>query len=284
MSHSLGFDIGGSSVKSVLIQKGQIKASAVVKLPNNFAKLQEALVELKNNLFEQLPELSPEIAVIGIAIAGLLDKKREKIFLAPNIPWLTSRKIADFQKLFSTVPVKIEHDVHCFLLAEKKWGLVKKEKNILALTLGTGIGGAFTINNQLIYGQNGLAGEIGHMTLDQSGGRSFEDLAASRFFRRETKKDFYSVHELARKGDKKAIKILEKYGNNLGIGLANLINIFDPEIIVLGGGIVSARKYFQVAMNKTLKKALRVPNQRQNKIIFSRLGHLAGAMGATEIA
>jgi glucokinase len=169
------------------------------------------------------------------------------------------------------------------LLAEKEIGQAQKFKNIFYLTLGSGIGGAWMVDGRIFFGTHGAAGEIGHTIINIVNQKCFslEELAANKFIKRKLGIDAVEARQRAERGDRRSQAVLDGLGRNLGIGLANIINIFDPEAIFLAGGISLAKKFIQKGIKNSLEKFVYLPPAQKTKIIFSRLGHYAGAFGAT---
>ena len=272
----LGFDIGGSSTKAVLAENQKIIKSWVADTPKNLESLLELIKKIKEELVS-----GKEIAGVGIALAGTLDLKREKMLQSPNLSFLNNQPVKElFKKTFEPWPVKIEHDVHCFLLAEKKIGLAQNLKSVFYLTLGTGIGGAWMINGKIIFGAHGAAGEAGHMVMEKNAGLDLEDLASNKLILKSLGAGSIEAEKRARQGDQKAREVLEKIGENLGTGIANIINIFDPEAVILNGGICSAKEFIQAGIERGIGQYVISPAAQETKILFSALGREAGALGA----
>jgi glucokinase len=144
------------------------------------------------------------------------------------------------------------------------------------------------MSNKIYKGSFGSAGEFGHMTIKFDGKKCscgsigcFEEYACERFFKREAKICSIEIFEKAKRGEKFALKIFQEFGKNLGRGLANLINILDPEIIVLGGGISKAHKFFLKECQKEIKKRVLSPiSKKFVKIKIAKFGDFSGAIGA----
>jgi len=271
----IGFDIGGSSVKAVLVKNRKIIKSHYEKLPANFNELVECVVALKKRMAD-----SRKIKGIGISVAGVLDKKRKKMLRSFNIPYLNERPLRSvFVKALNS-DVVVERDLPCFVIAEQRAGLAKKYRNIFYLTLGTGIGGAFTIDGKIIKGSHGAAGEAGHSIVDFKNRIRWEDIAANKYIRKKLKVSFTEAKRRALKGDKKTLQIFKELGSNLGVGIANIINIFNPEVIMLSGGLASARKFFLPEVKAEIKKFVISREARKTKILWSKLGRFGGALGA----
>lgn len=283
----IGFDIGGSNLKAVLVKNKKIIRSQVKILPNNFSALLKLAEEIIEDFKKELYINPGDIKGVGISVPGPLDKKREKILNTPNIKYLSNKPLKKILERRLKLPIKLEHDVHCFLLAEKKVGATKNLRNVFYITLGTGIGGAWMFDDKIYFGAHGSAGEIGHSPLQLSESCNgsevldLEDLASNKIFKKLTGKNAEEVFEMAEKGDKKAKEIFKIMGENLGVGLAGLVNILDPEIIILGGGIAKSEKFFLPFAKKTMRKYIISPlAKKEIKVVISKL-HFAGALGAT---
>ncbi|RLG56185.1 MAG: hypothetical protein DRN88_04755, partial [Candidatus Hydrothermarchaeota archaeon] len=221
---------------------------------------------------------------IAIAIAGAVDKGVIKD--NPNLPkWA----FFDLSSYFNNVI--IENDANAAAFAEWFWR-ERNTKILVCITIGTGIGSGVIINGE-IYKGRGVASELGHMVIDYKGERCkcgnvgcFETLASSHFIERRAIEEFgkkLSPEELTKlaKNNEKAREIFNELGRNLGIGLSNISNIFDPELIVLAGGITKAYKLFKDAMLQEYEK--RVLKATRTKIKKSELGELAGVLGVAAL-
>jgi len=274
----LGFDIGGSIVKAVLVKEKKIIKSKVADLPNS---LEALLAWLKETGQELIGGADTEIGGVGFAVAGVLNAERSKMLKSPNIKFLDNQPLGElFKSIVAPYPIKIEHDAHCFLVAEKEIGLARKLKNIVYLTVGTGVGGAFMVDGKIISGAHGSAGEIGHTIINIELGLDLEDLSANDFVKKTLGISAAQAEKLARVGDQKAGDIFERRCQNLGIGLANIINTFDPEAVILGGGIVSAKDIILPKLKQQIEKFVISPDAKKTTILFSQLGSQGGALGA----
>jgi predicted NBD/HSP70 family sugar kinase len=276
--HYIGIDIGGSRTKAVLVKDKEILQSLADNTPPDFAALLNLLSQMSNELRGSTEVM--EIGGIGCAVAGVLDKEREKILRSPNISFLDGQPMKNLLEEKFKVPVCLEHDVHCFLLAEKEIGLAKDFKNVFYLTLGTGIGGAFMVDGKIQYGAHGAAGEAGHMIVDAINGLDLEELASNKFIVKSLGVGSIEALKRAQKGDNKAIEVFKSLGHNLGAGIANIINIFDPEAIILSGGISEAREFILTSVLGGIEKYAISPEAKNTKILFSKLGNFGGALGA----
>ncbi len=216
---------------------------------------------------------------IGCGLPGALDLKRGIVLHATNIRILNGFNIKNWLTKKFNYSVRIDNDARCFTRGEYLWGAGKNYQNIIGMTLGTGIGGGIIINGKMFYG-NGSAGEVGHMI---NGEMYLEDLAI-KDIKNFGFSDPLEAYEFARKGNKKAKEAFNKMSKHLGIGIANLVNILDPEAIVIGGGIAGASKFFLPKTKQIMEKFIVSPKSRKNvKIIIGNLGENAGAIGAAAL-
>lgn len=278
----LGFDIGGSSTKAALVKDKKIIKSQVKDSPDNL----EGLLDLVKRLYSDLTDGigQEEIDGVGFSITGVLDKEREKMLNSPNISYLNNQLI---KKLFEEKigrSIIIEHDVHCFLIAEKEVGIAGNFKNIFYLAIGTGVGGAYMNDGEIQIGALGAAGEIGHIIIDKERGRDLESLIGNKYVKEILGVSADEAEKLARQGDLKAKEVFIERAKNLGIGIANIINILNPEVIIIGGGIASAQDMILPGIKEVIEKYVISPEAKNTPILFSELGQFGGALGAAIIA
>jgi len=247
----LGIDVGGTRNRGILLDASK----------NQWFLAFDILTSRNKKLFldalnKEINKLMREKAIIGIGVGlpGIVDIKRGFSVKALNLPFLNSWQAKKFFKKFR-VKTKFDNDSRCFLRAEAFWGAGKKYKNIIVLTVGTGIGGGIMINGKIYYGSHNSAGEFGHIIIDDK--KSFEQLGA--------KKAFFKM------GDRSEI---------IGLGIANLINALDPEIIVLGGGGITRGGVKISIVKKIAKKYIISPLAKKTPIVKGKLGEYSQAVGA----
>ena len=294
MKHTIGVDVGSTKISFVVLDGERIVSRQKILTPKNTKEIIKAIEENINKLIKDIPK--SYILEIGIGIAGPLNKNRDLILNPPNIKALTSVVLAKIIEKDLKIKTKMENDAKCFVLAEAIMGAGKGCESILGITLGSGIGGGFLTSNfklkkdnfEIQKGAFGGAGEIGHMTIKFDGPKCscgnngcFEKYASTKFFEAKTNESSLEVEKKARKGEKYAKMLYADFGKNLGIGLANLINILDPEIIVIGGGISKAWPLFlNATKNEIKKRVLSTESKKFVKIKISKLGDFSGAVGA----
>jgi glucokinase len=226
---------------------------------------------------------------------------------APNLPSLTSFPLKRELEERLGWPVVLENDANAAAVGEMWLGAARGCRDVVSVTLGTGVGGGVILDGQLWRGAHGSAGEIGHTTVDPFSGLKckcgnvgcLEMFASATAIVRMTRENLSQfpqsllnreeltaerVYEAGRDGDELAVRVFKRFGTYLGIGLANLINIIDPEIIVIAGGAVNGWTLFAEYMHREVnERAVRVTAQ-QVKIAAAECGDNAGLLGAARLA
>ncbi len=280
----IGLDIGGTNIKAIIRNQDEIISQTETKTPVNEADILVASLDLVDSLINRARITIQDIQKIGLAVAGIIDLKYKKIIKSPNKPSLNGSNLAvDIQKKLK-VTVELDNDANCFLLGEViQTGFNQRYQNILGITLGSGVGGGIWLNNQIYHGENGSAAEFGWMVVGQrkSGMLFFEEVCSQKWFLKNFQKESVEIYSLAKTQDKTALNIWRNYGENLGISLANLINIFDPGLIILGGGISRAVEFFNQPMKNKVQELVIFSKGKNIKIITSQDPFFSGAIGAS---
>ncbi|MFW0837953.1 MAG: ROK family protein [Candidatus Komeilibacteria bacterium] len=290
----LGIDIGGTKVKLVLMRRAKVLAEDKYLL-KSFKTSRQFLATLLAHI-ELLLQGYPRSQVrgIGIGLPAVLDANRRRVILPPNLSII---KNINFKKVIRTkfnLPVRLENDANAMALGEMMFGAGKGKQSLVMLSLGTGVGGGIVYRQdnklKLLTGHDGAAAEIGHMIINFQGveGRpqrrgELEQYASAKFIKRRSSKHPLKLQEAALAGKKGAVKIYEELGYYLGIGLANIINIVNPEVIVLGGGLSAAYKVFSKAAKKSMKANILAPTAMDTVVLQSKLKDRGGAMGAAAL-
>lgn len=279
-NYIIGIDIGGSKINAVIFNDGEVLKSAKISTPLKSRKeFLEKLEALVSKLISDIN--SKEILGIGCGVAGVLDVEKGIILKVEKIKMLNGFNIKNWmQKKFGR-DVKIDNDARCFARAEYMFGAGRGYKNLIGITLGTGIGGGIIIDGKIFYGSFDSAGEIGHMV---NGEIDFEDLMTIKAIKNSGFLSPLKAYESAKLGNKKAREVFKKFGRYLGIGVANLVNILDPEAVIIGGGISGASEFFLPEAKRSATRFILSPESRKNvKIIIGKLGENAGAIGAAAL-
>ncbi len=287
----IGLDIGGSKIRAGLLDN-TFKIIDVVETATRINKSKQTIL---NDIYEVLSSFSlSNVKGIGIAIRGQVDFKNGIVKEATMMPGgFKNVKIAEFLKKKTKKCVIVENDVNCFALAEALQGAGKGKQSVVGVTLGTGIGGGIVVNGNIYRGAFGGSAEIGHMIIDPNKYKwntgqhgSFESLCSGMaikkqyFLRTKKKLGALEVEELYQQGDKNAKSVFKEMSEYLSIGLANIIHILNPDVIVIGGGLSRARFYVDTAINQ-IPKRLVYPAHKKTRVVYAKLGQQAGLIGAT---
>ncbi|MFW6308690.1 MAG: ROK family protein [bacterium] len=310
----LGVDLGGTKILTALADKeGQVLARS--NIPTQAAEGQEVIIgNIKKTIDTVLEEsgiTKDKIAKIGIGSPGPLNSKEGIIYETANLPW-KNVPLVDIMEEQTGRPVSLENDANAAALGEKWFGAGKDVEHMIYVTVSTGIGGGIIIDKRILQGADGAGGEIGHMVIKPEGpvcgcGKRgcLEALASGTAIARIGKESYHEdkstliaemagddpekidailVAQAAKKGDPTAQKIYEQAGYYLGMGLANLINIFNTEKIVFGGGVMKDRELLNEPMMDSLQKNTLPTSLDKVELTNSELKSDTGVMGALAVA
>ncbi|MDD5192678.1 MAG: ROK family protein [Candidatus Nanoarchaeia archaeon] len=264
MSKIIAVDLGGTNLRVALLEGNKI----LKYIKKNTPKEKEALIAEMEDSISQL--ITKDVKGIGVGSPGPL--KNGVIQNPPNLPLKNYNLKKELETKFKK-RVVVENDAKCVALSEAKFGC--KKKNFIILTLGTGIGGGVIMNHELYRGM-GNGGELGHMVLDD--GKWFEDLwkESKEMMKKSFGKEIF-IKDLTKMNSPESNEILDHIVKYLSQGIASLMNIFDPEIIILMGGAREAGEPFLNIVRKDVKKYKIIP--RDIPIKWSKQEH-PGIMGA----
>lgn len=307
---AIAVDLGGTRFRvAVGTREGEIEWR--VSRPTQVERGREAVLA---SLFDAVDEAMSTVADrrtikgIGFGAPGPLDPWTGVIFNPPNMPGWDMVPIKQlFEERFH-LPVKVANDANLAAVGEHRYGAGKGFEHIIYVTVSTGIGGGVIVNNQLLLGHCGFAGEVGHMTIDMHGGvdkcgnvgclemiasgtaigrqareavESGAETALSRFPLEEI--TAMTVEELAYKGDPLSQRILRDAGIALGVGMVNLAHLFNPRRIIIGGGVSNAGPLLWDAIHETVRARAMTPCHRELEIVPAGLGDDAGLLGGIAI-
>ena len=313
MSAALGLDVGGTKVLGVALESdGTVVAEHRVPTPAGPDDLVAALAFLVRQLEADLP--GPPGCPVGVGAPGLVDTGGT-VHLAPNLSGIRGLELTGRLKaaLGASRVVVADNDATCAGWAEVRHGAAQGSRHALMVTLGTGIGGAIVSDGQLMRGAHGFAGEIGHMVVDPSGplcpcGRSgcWERYASGSGLGRLAREAAHAGRSLrllelaggdpeavrgehvtaaAAEGDPGARQVVDRFAWWLALGLANLANLLDPEVVVIGGGLVEAGDLLLAPTRRELNAVLEGGSARPEIAVRpAALGERAGAVGAAVLA
>lgn len=310
----IGIDLGGTNIAAGIVDEaGNIKheKSCETKTEREPHEIIEDMIALILNILEEAHVQLEEIKAIGIGIPGLADKNGNVIFCV-NLGWKNVPLSGMLEKALHK-PIYIDNDATVAALAEYESGSMKNCKSGLMLTLGTGIGGGIILNGEVYSGFNGVGSELGHIVVGENFyncncGRNgcLETFASSTAIIKYTKKLIEEMNEntiiiekaegnvnninakiifdCAKEGDKIANLAVNRLVKYLGIGILNIVNFIDPEIIALGGGVAGAGQYLLDMIINEVNANKYYEDLPIGKIVLAELGNKAGIIGAAMIA
>jgi len=289
---TLGIDLGGTKILAAVVEDGRVIARQRVPTPQTgFEAVADAMAAAARSLLDD----GYVVAAVGVGSPGPLDPARGRVRFAPNIAGMIDVPIVEALERRLGLPVTLENDANAAGYAEHLYGAARDLESSVFVTISTGIGGGLFVGNQVIRGANGQAGEIGHMTLLPGGpmggdghGGSLEAIAAGRSIARDAsyaygiEMDTPEVFERARAGEAKALGIVENAATFTGIGIANLVKIFDPEGFVIGGGMSEVGAFYVDRIRAAARRYL--TGYADPVFRTAELGTDAGVIGAAAVA
>ncbi len=279
VGYRLGVDVGSSKLKSVLIDRhNNVIGDYVLSTPKD--SLNHLLIMIKA-VIEPLMELAIKnqitIDSLGIGIAGVLDENRDKMIMSQNMPIINNTKILerlrdDFNWQW---PMLMDNDANCFTRAEALLGAGVGLENVYGITIGAGIGGGWWYNNEIYAGANGAANEPGDMLIDLDNKVTLEQA-----YQKLTQNNARLLAQEAYEGDILAERSFAELGAYLGLAFANIANIIDPSIIIVGGGVAAVSELFLGEAKRAMEENILAPRPTKPRISTAKLGDNAGAIGA----
>lgn len=311
----IGVDLGGTKIAAGIVDEdGKIVKKGSV--PTFRTRRSEEIVNdlwlLVESLMKDFGITEKEIHSIGIGSPGTVDRPSGVIIYNGNLQFRDVHIREEVQK-YILVPVYIENDANCAAIAESVAGAAKGAEFAVIITIGTGIGGGVIINNKLYIGANGAGGELGHVVLNLNGeactcGRNgcWEAYSSATALIRQTKKaaienpqskifelvdgdlnkiDAKTAFDAAKMGDQTAMKTIDNYIDIFADGLANIVNIFQPNLVVIGGGVSKEGENLLTPLREKMKKrTFCIEGLAETQIVAAKLGNDAGIIGAALIS
>ncbi|MBU1905684.1 MAG: ROK family protein [Candidatus Omnitrophica bacterium] len=289
-------DLGGTNLKLALIDsKYRIidRRSLSTKKFRKKEDLISAIVNSVNNIIAGNSLVRKNILGVGLGLPGPVDIKRGIVHFLPNIPGWKEVNLQKILKKRLKLPVFIDNDANLMCLAEQRLGAAKGLRNVVCLTLGTGVGGGIIIEDRLYRGSNFAAGEIGHMPINEKGPlcncggvACLEAYIGNVPILKEAKKMFGSgislegVSLLAKRGNKEAKKFWLIIAKRLAANIIGVVNLLNPDAIVIGGGVAEAGLVLFDRIKDIVKKQAMPVQARAVKILRAKMGNNAGLIGA----
>ncbi|AJY77494.1 glucokinase [Paenibacillus beijingensis] len=311
----IGIDLGGTNIKTAIFDT-EFKTILERSDPTEAeAGPAHVLTKIKNIIKEMLFQLEinqTDMIGMGMGIPGLLDPDQGLSIFSPNFPGWENIHVVHEMKSEFTFPVFIDNDVRANLYGEWLFGAGAGHRNIVLITLGTGLGSGIVMDGKVLYGQTASAGEIGHMNMYREGrpcrcgssgclGRYVSAVGMVRTFVEQlelgkasivqqwvggesAKITAQMISEAYDLGDELSIAVMHETGKTLGFGLSNVINLFNPELIIIGGGMSAAGDRLLNTVRDTIKAHSLKLSSQVCKVVQASMGARAGMVGAAAYA
>jgi glucokinase len=306
--YTVGIDLGGTQIRACLADRD----GAILRQAQRLTQAREGpaavLERIKGTIREVLGDTPPaDVLGIGIASPGPLDPRTGVVIAPPNLLGWDHVPLADIMQEEFGLPVYVNNDANLAGLAEFRFGAGRGTTDLVYLTVGTGIGGGIICDGRLLMGAHGLAGEPGHATVEPHGPRCncgqvgcLEVMSSGPAIARQAaewigqgqhsllSQELDSGSELtaemvgnaALRGDEVALRAVAQAARYLGIGVLNLIHIFDPDVVVLGGGVTKLGGLLFEPVRAWVRDRAMAPVQRETPIVPAALGDQVGLLGA----
>ncbi len=306
--HAIGLDIGGTTITGAIINKtGDILEK--ISIDTNPETCPDEVLERVYRMIDALLDNSnvpiDEIAGIGVAAAGVIDSKEKVIVFANNLGW----RNVPIGKLLGDrfdFPVKLTNDANAAAVAEWIWGEGRGCQNMIYITVSTGIGSGIISGGRMITGSDDSGGEFGHISINPDGpqclcgnrgcieryasGTAIAERVQSQLEDGPHRKTFFGyekaslltseiVGKAAEHGDELALSAFKEAGFYLGIGMTNLINLFNPEVIILGGGVMKAQHFMLPTIKETINERGIAALTKRVQVSISYLEQEGGVLG-----
>jgi glucokinase len=307
----IGVDLGGTKLLAGAVDEGM---RVHHRAQRTVAGLdQSALLDtMVDAVGEARDEAGGEVAAVGFGIPALIDQREGTAVIAVNLP-LADLPFRDVMAERLGLPVFVDNDANLAALAEHRAGAAQGAREAVVLTIGTGIGGGLILRGELYRGAIGAGAELGHMVIDMNGPPCqgncpnhgcVESLASGTALAREARLVAHEqpnsglgralrdgrelagplVTELAHDGDQAAVHVLKLIGERLGVAIASFVNIFNPEVVVIGGGVIAAGELLLGPARALVAQRALPPSRDVVEIVAARFGVEAGMVGAAALA
>ena len=308
MNYRMGVDVGGTTIKfGILDEENNIVIKSAIDTPDTFEKSMKELAGEAERLAGELGLTLKDFPCIGVGTPGSVNSATGWVALSGNTNWKDVYLKAELEK-YIPVPVYIGNDANCAIIGENVAGAAKGRKNVLMFTLGTGVGGGIILNGKMFSGADGLGAEVGHVVMIHNGLQCacgmkgcMECYASATALVRQTEQaaeehpesimnDWIKEHgkvsgrtafECARKNDKAALEVVNNYTAYIANGIGSMVNVFRPEIVIIGGGVSNEGEYLlelireKAAQYTFAQDVIGIPD-----IVRASLGNDAGMIGA----
>ncbi|MEA2461643.1 MAG: glucokinase [Actinomycetota bacterium] len=309
LQNAIGIDVGGTGTKGGIVDSaGRVIERAKVATDKNAGT--KGILEVADRLLEHARRESIQVDAIGVGAAGFIDSAKGCVTFSPNLVY-DDPDLGNAIHSHTGMKAFIDNDANAAAWGERNFGTAQGFDHVAMLTLGTGVGSGFVVEGRLLRGATGAGAEFGHVVIDPNGpecpcglrgcleqfasggaigrmGRvaAAEDPQSSMvaFAGSVDKITALDVARAAREYDQTARRVLRDAGVSLAIGLSNIVNVFDPQVIVLGGTVVEAGEAYLGPARDGLASMTSAQRRRPVRLDVSKLGHDAGIVGAAALA
>ena len=309
LSVAIGIDVGGTTTKGAVVSPTDGRILERVEIPTAPQAATKSTIEVVESLVARADDLGVVPVAVGVGAAGFVDTQRGAVTFSPNTVY-DDPDVADAVAARVNLPVMVDNDANAAAWGERTFGKAAGCNHLALITLGTGVGSGFVVNGRVLRGYSGAGAELGHMVIDPSGPRCncglrgcLEQFASGQAIARMGRDALVQdpdssiaafadgqevtgehVARAAREMDEAARDVLRQAGRALGIGLSNVANLFDPEVIVLAGGVIGAGEPYLGSARDELVRRTEAQRRRPMRLDLSSLGADAGLLGAASLA
>jgi len=301
---AIGIDFGGTTIKSALIEDGKIIQRAEIIDTMNTGD-SSAIIDALLARIATLRKARPDTVAIGVGLPGIVDSVNGIVHRLSNVPGWNDVSLTDLLARRTGLHAAIENDAKCMTYAEWKYGAARNGKNVVCITLGTGVGGGLILNGQLYRGSFLAAGEIGQMSIDYHGRPgnygnpgAFEKYVGNHQIAERGQKLYESAGKLvpiedctpaaldaaALAGDPTALQLWAQLGAEMGAAIANVVWLLNPDTIVIGGGVAKAGDLIFAPIRRVVREVTMPTFYENLQILPASLGNDAGVIGSAAIA
>ena len=291
----IGIDLGGATFKALAVTPaGEILArrAGQSRADGDVEAVTTAMLETIEALRADAARADYDLAAVGLGIAGIIELPAGIVRRAPNLPNWSGVDVRDLLSRRLKAPLAMENDANAALLGEIWLGAARGLRHVVMMPLGTGVGGAVMIDGVMLHGAQGFAGEIGHTVVEPQGlpcgcgsygcleqyvsGTAIARLAQPHYGEASSE----TIAQAARRGEAEALAIFRQVGWYLGIACANMAQLFNPQRIVIGGGVAEAFDLFQEPLRRVMRERAMPEIDEQARVAPAACGPLAGSLGA----
>jgi glucokinase len=295
---ALGVDVGGTAMKAAIVS---VTGSLLERFQAPSPRTPESLSSFVRSALQRA---TTPLRGIGIGCKGIIDSESSRIDRLPgDLHFLEGTVLKDL--VGSDLPVRADNDARTALVAEVLWGAARRKRNVVLLTLGTGVGGAAMVDGVILHGATGIAGHFGHMTVDLQGGLCIcgnHGCLETRFSSRAIESDYFAhlhraasatlsvsegqtpsteaIFQAAANGDESARRVLDRALEYLIAAVVSLLHMFDPEVLILGGNIATAGEQLLAPLRSAVARQTNRMLGREVPIVFQSAIGYGGVLGA----